>query len=37
VEKMGDARIKEEGILKARFSFPFVLSKLCVMKSVRTN
>jgi hypothetical protein len=29
VERMGDVRIKEEGILEARFSFPFVLSRLC--------
>jgi len=28
-ERMGDAKIKEEGILEARFSFPFVLSRLC--------
>jgi hypothetical protein len=37
VERMGDARIKEEGISEARFSFPFVLSRLCVMKSVKNN
>jgi hypothetical protein len=24
VERMGDARIKEEGILEAMFTFPFV-------------
>jgi len=37
VERMGDARIKEEGILEARFFFPFVMNRLCVMKSVKNN
>jgi hypothetical protein len=37
VEKIGDARIKEEGILEVRLSFAFVLSRLCVMKSVKIN
>jgi hypothetical protein len=27
VERMGDAMIKEEGILKAKLSFPFVFSR----------
>jgi hypothetical protein len=37
VERTRDAKIKEEGISKARFSFPFVLNRLFVMESVRIN
>jgi hypothetical protein len=37
MEKMGDAKINEEKILEAKLSFPFVLSKLCVMKIMRSN
>jgi hypothetical protein len=33
----GDVKIKEEGISKVRLFFPCVLSRLCVMKSVRIN
>jgi hypothetical protein len=35
VERMGDPMIKEEGILKAKLSFPFVISKQCVMITMK--
>jgi hypothetical protein len=37
VERMGDAMIKEEGILKAKLSFPFVLSRWCVMITMKSR
>ncbi len=36
MERIGDAMIKDEGILEVRLSFVFFLSRLCV-KSVRIN
>jgi hypothetical protein len=35
VERMGDTAIMEEGILEAKLSFSFVLSKWCVMIVVK--
>jgi hypothetical protein len=37
VERMGDTMIMEEGILEAKFYFPFVLSKWCVMIVVKNK
>jgi len=37
VEKMGDAMIKEEGILKVKLSFPFVLNRRCVMITMKSR
>ncbi len=37
MEKMGDAKINEEGILETKLSFPLVLSKLCVMRIMESN
>jgi hypothetical protein len=36
-KKIGDAMIKEERIPKAKFSFPFVLNRQCVMRIRRNN
>jgi len=37
VEKMGEAMIKEEGILKVKLSFPFVLNRWCVMITMKSK
>jgi len=37
VERMGDAKINEEGIPEAKLSFPFVLNRLCVMRIMKNN
>jgi hypothetical protein len=37
VERMGDTKINEDGILEAKFSFPFVSNKLCVMRIMENN
>jgi hypothetical protein len=37
VERMGDAMIKEEGILKVKLSFPFVLSRWCVTITMKNK
>ncbi len=37
VERMGDTKVNEEGILEVKLSFPFVLNKLCVMRIMENN
>ncbi len=37
LEKIKDAMIKEEGIPITKFSFPFILNRLCVMKIMISN
>jgi hypothetical protein len=37
MERMGDPKINEKRILEAKLSFPFVLSRLCVMKIMKSN
>jgi hypothetical protein len=37
VERMGDTKIMEEGIMETKLSFPFVLNGRCVMIVVKNK